>query len=65
MSDHSTSQGWEQVSIEVEPGLADQLAALLDEILPQGVVREKYFGDIFPHEVDQFQGPVRLSISKR
>jgi ribosomal protein L11 methyltransferase len=61
MSDNSTTQDWEQVIIEVDSELADQVAALLEVILPQGgVVREKNYGDLFPHELDQFQGPVRL-----
>ncbi len=51
---------WEQISLEVEPQLSEQLAALLDEVLPGGVVLEKHYGDLFPHELDQYQGPVRL-----
>lgn len=60
MNKNEVSQNWEQISIEVEQQLGEELAALLDEILPGGVVLEKYYGDLFPHELDQYQGPVRL-----
>ncbi len=54
------NRNWEVVSIEVEHRLGELLADLLGEILPQGVVMEINYGDLFPHEVDQYQGPVRL-----
>lgn len=60
MNKNEVEQDWEQISIEVEPQLGEQLAALLDEILPGGVVLEKYYGDLFLHELDEYQGPVRL-----
>jgi ribosomal protein L11 methyltransferase len=60
MTEKTTNQDWEQVSIEVDQQLADQLAALLEEILPLGLVQEKVYHDLFPHELDQYQGPVRL-----
>jgi len=60
MDKNGVDQDWEQINIEVEQQLGEQLAALLDEILPGGVVLEKYYGDLFPHELDQYQGPVRL-----
>ena len=60
MTEKEESQAWEQVSIEVELRLAELLAELLGEVLPGGVVLEKNYGDLFPHELDQFKGPVRL-----
>jgi ribosomal protein L11 methyltransferase len=60
MNEKEESQPWEQVSIEVELGHAERLATLLGEILPGGVVLEKNYGDLFPHELDQFKGPVRM-----
>jgi ribosomal protein L11 methyltransferase len=60
MNKNKIDQDWEQISIEVEPQLGDQLATLLDEILPGGVVLEKNYGDLFLHELDLYQGPVRL-----
>ena len=60
MTEKEESQAWEQVSVEVELRLAEQLAELLGEILPGGVVLEKNYGDLFPHELDQYEGPVRL-----
>lgn len=60
MTETVSDQEWEQVSIEVEPLLADQLAPFLGEILPGGVVLERNYGDLFPHELASFQGPVRL-----
>lgn len=52
---------WEQFRVEVDQDLADELASRLGEILPGGVVLEKLYGDLFPHELDQYQGPVQLS----
>ena len=60
MNKNEVDQDWEQINIEVEPQLGEQLAALLDEILPGGAVLERYYGDLFLHELDQHQGPVRL-----
>ena len=60
MTNNGADQEWEQFSLEVELNLAEQLAALLGEILPGGVVLEKNYGDLFPHELDQYQGPARL-----
>lgn len=54
------NEDWEQISVEVEPQLGEQLADLLAEVIPGGVVLEKYYGDLFPHELDQYQGPIRL-----
>lgn len=51
---------WETVSVELDPLHAEKLAALFEEILPGGVVLERNYGDLFPHELDDFQGPVRL-----
>lgn len=60
MTAKDSAQNWEQFSIEVETHLAEQLVALLGEVLPGGVVQEKNYGDLFPHELESFQGPVRL-----
>jgi len=60
MKESKNSPEWEQVSIAVEESLAEQLSVLLGEILPGGVVLEKNVGDLFPHEVEYYQGPVRL-----
>lgn len=60
MVNTNSGQDWEQVSIEVELHLAEQLADLLGEILPGCVVLEMYYGDLFPHELDNYQGPARL-----
>jgi len=60
MTNNEVDQDWNQFSLEVELHLAEQLLTLLGEILPGGVVLEKNYGDLFPHELDQYQGPARL-----
>lgn len=60
MTENRNEPDWEQVSIELDPLIAEELASLLGEILPGGVVLEKNYGDLFQHELDDFQGPVRL-----
>ncbi len=60
MIENRNEPNWEQVSLELDPLLAEELAFLLGEILPGGVVLEKHYGDLFLHELDGFQGPVRL-----
>jgi ribosomal protein L11 methyltransferase len=61
MTSQEADSVWEQFSVEVDQRLADGLASILGEILPGGVVMEKIYGDLFPHELDQYQGPVQLS----
>lgn len=60
MMESGRGQIWEQVSLEVELTIAEQMAAILETILPLGVVLEKNYGDLFPHELEGFQGLVRL-----
>lgn len=60
MKENWNETNWEQVSIELDPLLAEELASLLGEILPGGVVLEKNYGDLFLHELNGFRGPVRL-----
>ena len=60
MTENETGQDWEKISFEVEQNLAEQLAAVLEVILPFGLVLEKNYGDLFPHELESFQGPTRL-----
>lgn len=60
MTESDTGKEWVQVSIDAEPHLAEELADALGEILPGGVVLEKNYGDLFPHELKNFRGPVRL-----
>jgi len=53
-------KNWEEVSILVEQDLADKVADYLGELLPGGIVRERIFAPVFPEEVDQITGPVRV-----
>ena len=61
MKEKDIDTAWEQLSFEVAQQKARELAPLLDEILPGGAVEERIYGDLFPHELDGYQGPVRLS----
>jgi ribosomal protein L11 methyltransferase len=60
MTENKYPQEWEQFQVEVNLDLAEDLAAQLGEILPGGVVLEKNYGDLFPHELAQYHGPARL-----
>lgn len=53
-------KSWEEVSIVVEQGLADTVVDLLSGILPGGIVQERIFGGIFPEDLNQEIGPVRV-----
>lgn len=60
MTEKENPQEWERFQVEVNLDLAEELAAQLGEILPGGVVLEKNYGDLFPHELAQYHGPARL-----
>jgi len=51
---------WEEVSILVEHDLVDDVAGLLGDILTGGIVQERIFDEIFPEDLDQEIGPVRV-----
>lgn len=53
-------KNWKEVSILVEQDLADKVADSLRDILPGGIVQERIFGAVFPQELDQEIGPVRV-----
>ncbi len=58
MGDPKQISDWIQISVEVDPVQADGLEALLGEILPGSLVVERNYGDLFPHELAGYQGPV-------
>jgi ribosomal protein L11 methyltransferase len=49
-------QEWEQFRVLVDYEKSSKTAALLSDILPDSLVVEKNYGDVFPQELDQFQG---------
>lgn len=61
VSEKESKVEWEQISLKVEQSRAEELAFLLGEIIPGGVVLEKLYGDLFPHELDSYQGPIQLT----
>ncbi len=48
------------VSITVEQEEADLVANTLREIVPGGLVLERVYGGVFPHELDLIRVPVRV-----
>ena len=54
------TQRWEQVGLEVDQDQAERTADLLGEILGSYLVIEKNYGDLFPDQLDQYQGLVRI-----
>jgi len=51
---------WLEFSIEVVQDMADMVGNVLIGILPAGLVSERVFEDVFPHELDQVKGPIRI-----
>ena len=51
---------WIEFSILVEQDLAEMVGNALLEILPAGLASERVFDGVFPHELDQVTGPVRI-----
>jgi ribosomal protein L11 methyltransferase len=51
---------WIEISLEVDQELAEAVAATLGDILPGGVVLERASLDVFPDQLDQLVGPVRV-----
>ena len=51
---------WLELSIEVDQDMADMVGNVLIGILPAGLVSERVFEEVFPHELDQVKGPIRI-----
>jgi ribosomal protein L11 methyltransferase len=51
---------WIEFSIEVDQDMADMVGNVLIGILPAGLVSERVFEEVFPHELDQVKGPIRI-----
>ena len=60
MNENKQEQKWIEFSIEVDQDLADMVGNILIGILPAGLVSERVFEDVFPHELDQVSGPIRI-----
>jgi ribosomal protein L11 methyltransferase len=60
MNENKQEQKWIEFSIEVDQDLADMVGNTLIGILPAGLVSERVFEDVFPHELDQVSGPIRI-----
>ena len=55
-----TERNWEEFSILVEQELAEAVAGALSGIIPGGIVQEQVYGGIFPEEINQELGSVRV-----
>jgi len=60
MENHNFTKSWLMVSITVEQEEADLVANTLREIVPGGLVLERVYGGVFPHELDKITVPVRV-----
>ncbi len=60
MNENKQEQKWIEFSIEVDQDLADMVGNTLIGILPAALVSERVFEDVFPHELDQVSGPIRI-----
>ncbi len=60
MNENKLEQKWIEFSIEVEQDMADMVGNALIGILPAGLVSERIFEEVFPHELDQVSGPIRI-----
>jgi ribosomal protein L11 methyltransferase len=55
-----TKKKWVEVSILVDQELAEAVAGILSEIIPGGIVQERVFDGVFPKDIQQEIGPVRV-----
>jgi ribosomal protein L11 methyltransferase len=55
-----TKRIWEEVSILVDQEFAEAVAGALSGIIPGGIVQERIYGSIFPEELHQEVGPVKV-----
>lgn len=60
MNENKQEQQWIEFSIEVDQEMADLVGNALIGILPAGLVSERVFEEVFPHELDQVSGPFRI-----
>ena len=60
MNETNQEQQWIEFSIEVDQDMADLVGNALIGILPAGLVSERVFEEVFPHELDQVSGPIRI-----
>ncbi len=60
MEINNSTKSWLMVSITVEQEEADLVANTLREIVPGGLVLERVYGGVFPHELDLIRVPVRV-----
>lgn len=60
MNENKKEEKWIEFSIEVEQDMADMVGNALIGILPTGLVSERIFEEVFPHELDQVSGPIRI-----
>ncbi len=60
MNKNKQETKWIEFSIEVDQDMADLVGNALTGILPAGLVSERVFEDVFPHELDLVQGPIRI-----
>ena len=60
MSKQKSKKSWIMISVLVEQELAEPVASALSGIIPGGLVLERNYGGVFPHELDTVQVPVRV-----
>jgi len=60
MKNYNSTKSWLMISITVEQEEADLVANSLRKIVPGGLVLERIYGAVFPHELDMTRVPVRV-----
>jgi len=60
MENNQIKKSWVMISILVEQELAEPVASALSGIVPGGLVLERNYGGVFPHELDMVKVPVRV-----
>ena len=60
MNETKLEKEWMEFSILVDQDLAELVGNALMGILPAGLASERVFDGVFPHELDQVTGPVRI-----
>jgi ribosomal protein L11 methyltransferase len=61
MDKQPPSQSWIVFNVIIDEEYADLISTRLIDILPEGLITERIYGDLFPHELSQANVPVSIS----
>jgi ribosomal protein L11 methyltransferase len=61
MDKQALGQNWVKFNIILDEDIVDMVSTLLADVIPSGLIEERLFEDLFPHEIIRAKVPVSLS----